>query len=105
MNKKQLKVKMIGITLFSAIFLGGSIYGFTQMNSDQGRNQSTAEESTNGFKPMERSQDSQSAIDSVKKAQSNTEQNKNNPIDQMKENVSNLTKEAKDTADGIKNEL
>ncbi|GAB7306642.1 FIVAR domain-containing protein [Enterococcus gallinarum] len=90
MNKKQLKVKMIGITLFSAIFLGGSIYGFTQMNSDQGRNQSTAEESTNGFKPMERSQDSQSAIDSVKKAQSNTEQNKNNPIDQMKENDKSL---------------
>ncbi|ARW74555.1 hypothetical protein A3P64_02890 [Lactobacillus johnsonii] len=26
-------------------------------------------------------------------------------VDQMKENVSNLTKEAKDTADGIKNEL
>lgn len=90
MNKKQLKVKMIGITLFSAIFLGGSIYGLTQMNSDQGRNQSTAEESTNGFKPMERSQDSQSAIDSVKKAQSNTEQNKNNPIDQMKENDKSL---------------
>lgn len=89
MNKKQLKVKMIGITLFSAIFLGGSIYGLTQMNSDQARNQSTAE-SSNGFKPMERSQDSQSAIDSVKKAQSKTEQNKNNPIDQTKENDKSL---------------
>nr|WP_216682977.1 FIVAR domain-containing protein [Enterococcus innesii] len=89
MNKKQLKVKMIGITLFSAIFLGGSIYGLTQMNSDQARNQSTAE-SSNGFKPMERSQDSQSAIDSVKKAQSNTEQNNKNPIDQTKENNKSL---------------
>ncbi|MGM0208466.1 hypothetical protein IGI96_002986 [Enterococcus sp. DIV0421] len=89
MNKKQLKVKMIGITLFSAIFLGGSIYGLTQMNSDQARNQSTAE-SISGFKPMERSQDSQSAIDSVKKAQSNTEQNNKNPIDQTKENNKSL---------------
>lgn len=89
MNKKQLKVKMIGITLFSAIFLGGSIYGLTQMNSDQARNQSTAE-SSSGFKPMERSQDSQSAIDSVKKAQSNTEQNNKNPIDQTKENNKSL---------------
>ncbi len=26
-------------------------------------------------------------------------------VDQMKENVSNLTKEAKETVDGIKNEL